>query len=64
LSLEHGFMPGTLNTRQRDPALGAGLLLDSQERPVRVALSNSFGFGGTNCCLLFGRPAAARSKLP
>ena len=45
-------------------ALGAGLLLDSQERPVRVALSNSFGFGGTNCCLLFGQPAAARSKLP
>ncbi len=62
LSLEHGFMPGTLNTRQRDPALGAGLLLDSQERPVRVALSNSFGFGGTNCCLLFGHPHAAATR--
>lgn len=55
LCLEYGLMPGTLNTRQRDPALGAGVLLDNQERPLRLALSNSFGFGGTNCCLLLGR---------
>ena len=55
LCLEQGFMPGTLNTHQRDPQLGAGVLLHSQERPIQIALSNSFGFGGTNCCLLFGR---------
>jgi 3-oxoacyl-[acyl-carrier-protein] synthase-1 len=55
LCLEYGFMPGTLNTRQRDPQLGANVLLHTQERPIRTALSNSFGFGGTNCCLLFGR---------
>jgi 3-oxoacyl-[acyl-carrier-protein] synthase-1 len=55
LCLEHGFIPGTLNTRQPDPNLGAGIVLDNQERPLRVALSNSFGFGGTNCSLLFGR---------
>lgn len=58
LALEHGFMPGTLNTRQLDPALGAGVILDNQEGPLRTALSNSFGFGGTNCSLLFGRRAA------
>lgn len=55
LCLEHGLIPGTLNTRQRDPKLGAGVVLNNQERPLRMALSNSFGFGGTNCSLLFGR---------
>lgn len=63
LCLEHGFLPGTLNTRQRDPRLGAGILLDNRERPIRVALSNSFGFGGTNCCLLFGRPDPAATRV-
>ncbi len=55
LCLEQGFMPGTLNTRQRDPQLGAGVLLRAREQTMRTALSNSFGFGGTNCSLLFGR---------
>ncbi len=55
LVLDQGFMPGTLNTRERDPALGAGVILDNQQYPVKTALSNSFGFGGTNCSLLFGR---------
>lgn len=57
LCLEHGFIPGTLNTRQRDPSLGAGIVLRNQERMTQVAMSNSFGFGGTNCSLLFGRGA-------
>jgi len=55
LCLEHGFIPGTLNTRQPDPSLGAGIVLRNQERAAQVAMSNSFGFGGTNCSLLFGR---------
>ena len=58
LCLEQGFIPPTLNTRRRDPQLGAGVVLDGQERPLRTALSNSFGFGGTNCSLLFGRRGA------
>jgi len=55
LCLEHGFIPGTLNTRQPDPSLGAGIVLRNQEQAAQVAMSNSFGFGGTNCSLLFGR---------
>jgi len=55
LCLEHGLIPGTLNTRQRDPKLDAGVVLENREHPLRTALSNSFGFGGTNCSLLFGR---------
>jgi 3-oxoacyl-[acyl-carrier-protein] synthase I len=55
LAIERGFMPRSLNTRERDPALRAEVLLASRQAPVSHALSNSFGFGGTNCSLLFGR---------
>ncbi len=55
LALEQGFMPGTINTHELDPGLGAGVILDNRQYPVKIALSNSFGFGGTNCSLLFGR---------
>ena len=55
LCLEHGLIPGTLNTRRRDPKLNAGIVLENRDRPLRLALSNSFGFGGANCSLLFGR---------
>ncbi len=48
-----GFVPGTLNTREIEGQLP--LLLDSVEQPVNVALSNSFGFGGNNCSVVFAR---------
>ena len=55
LALQHGLMPGGLKTSEIDPALGLNYLLDNREQPVSCALSNSFGFGGTNCSLIFGR---------
>jgi len=55
LGLQHGLLPAGLNTRQLDPALGLDYLLDNRERPVARMLSNSFGFGGTNCSLVFAR---------
>jgi 3-oxoacyl-[acyl-carrier-protein] synthase I len=54
LSMSEGFMPRSLNTREKDPALRADVLLAAREASVRYALSNSFGFGGTNCSVLFG----------
>ncbi len=57
LCIEHGFMPRSLNTRAKDPALQAAVLLESRSAPVRYAMSNSFGFGGNNCSLLFGHAA-------
>ncbi|MFO1352211.1 MAG: beta-ketoacyl-[acyl-carrier-protein] synthase family protein [Gammaproteobacteria bacterium] len=57
LCLEHGFIPASLKTRQLDPALAAPIVLATREQPVRTVLSNSFGFGGSNCSLLFGRLA-------
>ena len=54
LSLENGFMPGTLNTRQLDDSCGPQIRLENGEGRVRHAMSNSFGFGGSNCVLVFG----------
>ncbi|MDZ7663099.1 beta-ketoacyl-[acyl-carrier-protein] synthase family protein [Thiohalophilus sp.] len=54
LAIENGLMPGTLNLQDIDPGLSAPILRDTQQRPVRVAMSNSFGFGGSNCALVFG----------
>jgi 3-oxoacyl-[acyl-carrier-protein] synthase I len=54
LAMEHGFMPRSLNTREKDPALQAAVLMAARHAPVEFALSNSFGFGGTNCSVLLG----------
>ena len=55
LALQHGLLPAGLNTQQIDPAINLDYLLQNREQPVARVLSNSFGFGGTNCSLIFGR---------
>jgi 3-oxoacyl-[acyl-carrier-protein] synthase-1 len=57
LALEHGVLPGTLNSQKLDPACGPQIRRDNAEQPTRTALSFSFGFGGSNCVLAFGRAA-------
>jgi 3-oxoacyl-[acyl-carrier-protein] synthase-1 len=57
MTLQTGLMPGTLNTRELDQVCGPQIRLDNAQGEVRLALSNSFGFGGSNCVLLFGRAA-------
>lgn len=54
--IEHGFIPGSLGATPLDPEVH--LDVDAQPRSVRprVALSNSFGFGGSNASLIFGAP--------
>ncbi len=54
LCLEHGFMPQSLNTEQKDPTLQTNILMQARHASVQRVLSNSFGFGGSNCSLLFG----------
>jgi 3-oxoacyl-[acyl-carrier-protein] synthase I len=56
-ALEQGILPGTVNTRTVDPTCHSNVLLEAQPCSVRAVLSNSFGFGGSNCSLIFGRPA-------
>lgn len=55
LALQHGLLPGGLNTQKRDPALPLNYLLENREQSVNHVLLNAFGFGGTNCSLIFGR---------
>jgi 3-oxoacyl-[acyl-carrier-protein] synthase-1 len=54
LCIQQGFMPGSLNTRTIDPSFTSRVLLANQNGTVRRVLSNSFGFGGSNCSLIFG----------
>ncbi len=56
LCLRNGFAPGTLNATSLDPGLRSQILLEGRQAPLRHAMTNSFGFGGSNCSLVFGRP--------
>jgi len=54
LAIEDGLMPGSANTRSVDPALKCNYLLENRRAKVTRALTNSFGFGGSNCSLVLG----------
>jgi 3-oxoacyl-[acyl-carrier-protein] synthase I len=55
LALQHGFMPAGLNTSAVDRSLGVRYLLENCHGKVGRVMSNSFGFGGSNCSLILGR---------
>ena len=54
ICLQHQHLPRSLNTETVDPNLHGKILLEDLHKPIQYALSNSFGFGGSNCSLLFG----------
>lgn len=58
LALREGFVPGNAGAVQPDPACSAHFAWHNETRPLRVALSHSFGFGGSNACLAFAHPDA------
>ena len=55
LALQHGLMPAGLNTTVVDPTLGVNYLLENHRGNIARVMSNSFGFGGSNCTLILGR---------
>lgn len=55
LALNDGLLPACLNCEVPDDIAAAGLLTESRRADVDVVLSNSFGFGGSNCTLALGR---------
>jgi 3-oxoacyl-[acyl-carrier-protein] synthase-1 len=54
LAIDQGLLPAGMHTRHIDPALSSNYLLDNRDARVRRVLSNSFGFGGSNCSLVLG----------
>lgn len=54
LCIRHGFIPRSLNTETVDPALPCEIVMETRDSAPRHVLSNSFGFGGTNCSLILG----------
>ena len=55
LAVEHGFVPGSANTQQLDPTIQIDYRIATSQAKINRAMSNSFGFGGSNCTLIFGR---------
>jgi 3-oxoacyl-[acyl-carrier-protein] synthase II len=57
LAMERGHLPPTLNWQEADPACPLDVV-PNHVRPARIeyAMSNAFGFGGINSCLVLGRP--------
>lgn len=55
LAIENRLMPGGVHTTRIDPTLTAHYIRENRRTSVDRVLSNSFGFGGTNCSLIFGR---------
>jgi 3-oxoacyl-[acyl-carrier-protein] synthase II len=58
MSIQNNIVPPTINTINLDPAIPAGfpiVLHNAVEKPVNVAMSNTFGFGGHNGIVVFRR---------
>ncbi len=55
LTISHGVVHPTINYQTPDPDCDLDYVPNTaREMPVRRAISNSFGFGGHNCCLVVG----------
>ena len=54
LALQHGLMPAGVNTSQIDPTLPVRYLLENRNARLKRVMTNSFGFGGSNCSLILG----------
>ncbi len=53
ICIQRGLIPASLNTTQIDPTFTSRIVMNSSEQPVSCVMSNSFGFGGNNCSLIF-----------
>lgn len=59
LALDHGDVAGTVNTREVAPDLWPHVALHAVSRPVAIAATHNFAFGGSNCVLIWAGGEAA-----
>lgn len=52
-AIAHGYLPGGMNLIERDPTLRCDFRAATEPARLRAVVSNSFGFGGANCALVF-----------
>jgi 3-oxoacyl-[acyl-carrier-protein] synthase-1 len=57
LALDQSLAPGTLNAANLDPACSGQVRIENTHARMQTGMSLSFGFGGSNCALLFGQNA-------
>jgi 3-oxoacyl-[acyl-carrier-protein] synthase II len=56
MAMQHGIVPPTINHKTKDENIDSSLNLTlnkPQKRDIKVAMSNTFGFGGHNACVVF-----------
>jgi 3-oxoacyl-[acyl-carrier-protein] synthase-1 len=61
IALRGGYIPAGVNTVTVDPTLTACYVRESRPSRLTRVLSNSFGFGGANCSLVFGRASESNT---
>ncbi len=54
IALADQYVPPSLNTSELDEGIRANILLQGRQQQLNYVMSNSFGFGGSNACLIFG----------
>lgn len=64
ICIEKGILPANTGCRTPDPELQISPLLSPVRQPVSTVLSNSFGFGGNNACLLISKNGTAAAPCP
>ncbi|MCL5024351.1 MAG: beta-ketoacyl-[acyl-carrier-protein] synthase family protein [Nitrospirae bacterium] len=52
MSLREGIIPPTINLGDRDPECNINIVTEKRDADIRIALSNSFGFGGVNAVVV------------
>jgi len=62
MGIRDGFIPGNTGCREPDPDLKVSPVLETTDKKISTVLSNSFGFGGNNACLVLGDPLAPRTS--
>ncbi len=60
-ALQSGIIPGSLNLQELDNELSLSVQSENLQREMNFVMSNSFGFGGNNCTLAFGKVDALQA---